>query len=164
MDIEQLQQEIERLQARVDSKPALHLALSAIPHTYGEAIGVYPWLKCEPHEWDNRTSAENAIYLIGEMQDMLADAERRGLLDGLRDWSRSICTDCVRQQPELDEHGDYVHWDTNMAGTVPGPVWKCEADFVHARIAELEAKSRPPTDEEMARDNADYRKAMEEDS
>ncbi len=34
-----------------------------VPQTYGEAIVIYPWLKCEPHEWDNRTTAENAAWL-----------------------------------------------------------------------------------------------------
>jgi hypothetical protein len=37
-----------------------------VPGTYGEAITLYPWLECESHEWDNRTTLENAVYLIGE--------------------------------------------------------------------------------------------------
>jgi len=35
-----------------------------VPQTYGEAILVYPSLKCEPHEWDNNTTLENTIYLL----------------------------------------------------------------------------------------------------
>lgn len=35
-----------------------------VPQTYGEAILLYPWLPCETHEWDNRTTIENTIWLI----------------------------------------------------------------------------------------------------
>jgi len=49
---------------------------SPVPQTYGEAIMLYPWLKCESHEWDNRTTAENAIWLIKELQAALAEKER----------------------------------------------------------------------------------------
>ena len=33
------------------------------PQQYGEAIQLYPWIRCESHEWDNRTTIENAIWL-----------------------------------------------------------------------------------------------------
>ncbi len=45
-----------------------------IPQTYGEAIAIYPWLKCQPHEWDNRTTVENVTYVIEA-----AEAERDAL-------------------------------------------------------------------------------------
>lgn len=41
-----------------------------IPGTFGEAIKVYPWLNCEPHEWDNRTTIENTQWLINKLCDM----------------------------------------------------------------------------------------------
>jgi len=41
--------------------------MKLVPQTYGEAIEFYSWLKCEPHEWDNRTTFENATYLISNM-------------------------------------------------------------------------------------------------
>jgi hypothetical protein len=41
--------------------------MKIVPQTYGEAIEHYPWLECEPHEWDNRSTIENAIYLIREL-------------------------------------------------------------------------------------------------
>jgi len=37
-----------------------------VPQTYGEAVS-RGWIKdgdCEPHEWDNRTSAENARWML----------------------------------------------------------------------------------------------------
>ena len=38
--------------------------IAVVPQTYEEAIQKYPWLPGEPHEWDNRTTIENAIWLI----------------------------------------------------------------------------------------------------
>lgn len=38
--------------------------IKIIPQTYGEAIQKYPFIDCENYEWDNRTTLENAIYLI----------------------------------------------------------------------------------------------------
>ena len=38
-----------------------------VPGTYGEALQ-QGWIKvgdCEPHEWDNRTSAENLVWIVG---------------------------------------------------------------------------------------------------
>ena len=31
-----------------------------VPGTFGEAVAAYPFLDCPPHEWDNRTTPENA--------------------------------------------------------------------------------------------------------
>jgi len=41
--------------------------MEIVPQTYGEAIKYYPWLECKSHEWDNRTTIENAVYLIEEL-------------------------------------------------------------------------------------------------
>jgi len=40
--------------------------VEVVPQTFGEAIQKYPWIadKCEPHEWDNRTTIQNAVWLI----------------------------------------------------------------------------------------------------
>ncbi len=43
-----------------------------VPQQYGEAIKLYPWLGCEPHEWDNRTTLENVEYFFKE-------AKRKGI-------------------------------------------------------------------------------------
>lgn len=38
-----------------------------IPQTFGEAILIFPWIKCEPHEWDNRTTEENLRWIINQL-------------------------------------------------------------------------------------------------
>lgn len=40
--------------------------VEVVPQTFGEAIQKYPWIieECEPHEWDNRTTIQNAVWLI----------------------------------------------------------------------------------------------------
>lgn len=43
---------------------AVRTLLPLVPQTFGEAIVAYPYLDCEPHEWDDRTTPENAAYLI----------------------------------------------------------------------------------------------------
>jgi len=45
--------------------------IKTVPQNYGEAIKLYPWIKCEPHEWDNRTTIENAIWLLTFVQGEL---------------------------------------------------------------------------------------------
>lgn len=45
--------------------------IKIVPQTYGEAIKLYHWLPCENHEWDNRTTIENATYLINNMKQLL---------------------------------------------------------------------------------------------
>lgn len=44
-----------------------------VPQTFGEAMSLYPWIKCESHEWDNRTTLENTIWLL-EKQQIRQDA------------------------------------------------------------------------------------------
>lgn len=46
--------------------------MSVVPQTYGEAIVMYPSLQCESHEWDNRTTVENAVYLIRHLTSSLS--------------------------------------------------------------------------------------------
>ena len=39
--------------------------IEIVPQTFGEAILLYPWIAELPsHEWDNRTTIENAVYVI----------------------------------------------------------------------------------------------------
>jgi hypothetical protein len=46
----------------------LEKLMEVVPQTYGEAIQRYPFLeKIEGHEWDNRTTTENAAWLIREL-------------------------------------------------------------------------------------------------
>jgi len=35
-----------------------------VPRTFKEALALYPSLECKPHEWDNRTTLENIVYLL----------------------------------------------------------------------------------------------------
>ncbi len=37
-----------------------------IPQTYGEAVALWgpEVIHCEPHEWDNRTTWENAVWIL----------------------------------------------------------------------------------------------------
>lgn len=52
------------------TNPAIRNELSeAVPQTYGEAVAEYgeAVISCEPHEWDNRTTQENAQYLLGRI-------------------------------------------------------------------------------------------------
>ena len=45
-----------------------------IPQTFGEAKDKFPWLDCPTHEWDNRTTAENALYVIKQLGQELSKA------------------------------------------------------------------------------------------
>lgn len=45
--------------------------LEKVPMHYGDAVQLYPWIKetdCEDYEWCNRTSLENAIWLIENLE------------------------------------------------------------------------------------------------
>ncbi len=39
---------------------------AAVPQTYGEAVALWgiDVIRCEPHEWDNRMTEENALWLL----------------------------------------------------------------------------------------------------
>ena len=48
--------------------------IESVPQTYGEAIKLYPWLKYikfESHEYDNRTTIENAIFLLKSADSLI---------------------------------------------------------------------------------------------
>lgn len=45
------------------------ILMPLVPQQYGEALSIYPWIKCEPHEWDNRTTLENTVWLLGKLKD-----------------------------------------------------------------------------------------------
>ncbi len=38
--------------------------LEVVPQQYSDAIKIYPWFECEPHEYDNRNTIENSNYII----------------------------------------------------------------------------------------------------
>lgn len=42
-----------------------------VPQTYGEAVKFWGLLliDCDSHEWDNRTTEENAAYLLGRLAE-----------------------------------------------------------------------------------------------
>ena len=71
-----------------------------IPGTFGEAIQIYPFLKCEPHEWDNRTTIENTEWLINELRVMANVADTESKLN-LADVSNWLAFDEVK--PEKDK-------------------------------------------------------------
>lgn len=48
----------------------------AIPGTYGEAVLKWPCINCEGHEWDNRRTEENAIWMINQLMARADKAER----------------------------------------------------------------------------------------
>ena len=60
-------QKIERLLREIDDLQRLPQPLKGfIPQTYGDAI-MRGWIKhgdCPPHEWDNRTIAANARWML----------------------------------------------------------------------------------------------------
>ncbi len=43
-----------------------------IPEYYGEAIKLYPFIKCENYEWDNRTTFENTLFVLKSIQEGIA--------------------------------------------------------------------------------------------
>ncbi len=52
-----------RMVAGFDSQESVQ---SAVPQTFGEAVKLWgeEVVRCEPHEWDNRTTEENAVWLL----------------------------------------------------------------------------------------------------
>ena len=44
--------------------------MEIIPQTYGEAHNQYPWIEkiCHPHEWDNRTTVENLMWMMDKLE------------------------------------------------------------------------------------------------
>ncbi len=48
--------------------------LAAVPQTFGEALTTWPWLTCAPHEWDNRTTEENAAWLLDQFTSRASTA------------------------------------------------------------------------------------------
>lgn len=73
-----------------------------IPQTYGDAIG-QGWIQhgdCPSHEWDNRTSAGNARWMLERRASRIADLER--LLKVRTEALENIST--VRVQDYLPAH------------------------------------------------------------
>lgn len=49
----------------------VEILMPAVPQTFGEAVALWgeATINCEGHEWDNRTTAENAVWLILRLEE-----------------------------------------------------------------------------------------------
>lgn len=67
--------------AGFDSRHSLSMA---VPQTYGEAVDLWgeEVVECEPHEWDNRTTEENSVWLLCRLHV-------RKMLSKIKKWRRS---------------------------------------------------------------------------
>jgi len=48
--------------------------IELVPQHYGEAVQLYPWIKntnCNDYEWCNRTTIENAVWLIKHLNEIV---------------------------------------------------------------------------------------------
>lgn len=54
------------------------ILLPAVPQTFGEAVALWgeATINCENHEWDNRTTAENAVWLILRLEEQRLELVR----------------------------------------------------------------------------------------
>jgi len=92
--------------------PHVETLMPVVPQTYGEAVVMYPWLKCESHEWDNRTTAENAVWLIRHLE-----AENERLRDALK-----ITHRYNRLSHDLDAYlYEVVEWGLGNIEQEPNP-------------------------------------------
>lgn len=96
--------------------------LDAVPQTYGEAVALWgaDVVACEPHEWDNRTVTENAVWLLCRLhvgvllkrckESLAADelvmesltACQHGVFDGGRESGCSPCGDSAAVRATWD--------------------------------------------------------------
>ena len=60
---------------------AISILMPMVPQTFAEAVRLYPWINCPSHEWDNRTTPENALWLIERLKAALAEALELHALD-----------------------------------------------------------------------------------
>jgi hypothetical protein len=67
---------------------------SATPQTYGEAVALWgaDVIVCEPHEWDNRTTEENAVWLLCRLhvRQLLAKMTRESIIYDLIRWCNHL--------------------------------------------------------------------------
>jgi len=74
--------------------------IEVVPQQYGEATQLYPDIKCGSHEWDNRTTIENAIWLIRHLTSRSGRAaETCGQFGHLHYWKDGICIYCGASKP-----------------------------------------------------------------
>lgn len=54
------------------------ILMPAVPQTFGEAVALWgeATINCEGHEWDNRTTAENAAWLILRLEEQRLELVR----------------------------------------------------------------------------------------
>jgi len=79
------QRALHEVEARRD-KWSLHELLTGVPQTYGEALKQYgpDVINCPGHEWDNRRTVENTLWLIDRLYEMKRDALKLKLRDADR--------------------------------------------------------------------------------
>lgn len=68
-------QRFKKYEAEIALLQAREGPLAGIPQHYQDALARWPWIECRPEEWDNRTSAENAVWLIARAMAVIADLE-----------------------------------------------------------------------------------------
>jgi hypothetical protein len=56
-------------ETEIVNRAALAALADVVPQTYGEATSVWgaSVIDCCPHEWDNRTTWENAVWLLRKL-------------------------------------------------------------------------------------------------
>lgn len=126
--------------APVETEPAAdHRAI--IPQTYGEFDGQYDFiLPCEPHEWDNRTSAENFAWLIDKLRelDSIRQCYEQAYDDVPDDVEGDSLSERIRAMTRRMQSAICPHIVTSSEGTS-----YCRlAETTAGRIGELQAENQ----------------------
>ncbi len=50
--------------------------IDIVPQNFGEALQLYPWLECPGHEWDNRTTIQNSVWLIEQLNARIKNQQK----------------------------------------------------------------------------------------
>lgn len=79
--------------------------IEVVPQTYGEAIQLYPNIKCESHEWDNRTTIENTVWLIHHLTTTQLRPRNRGGLALTLDFRGGVNMFSLEEWFEIVEGG-----------------------------------------------------------
>lgn len=65
--------------------------INLVPQTYGEAIQKFPFIDCLSHEWDNRTTIENAFYLVEQFNKIAPKQSQKGDWINVKEKLISFC-------------------------------------------------------------------------
>jgi len=109
-----------------------------IPQTYGDAIRIWPWLECQSHEWDSRTTAENVVWFINSFcARFMVQCDRLDV----------ACSDNARLTSERDElRAEVARWRLETRVETPEEfeganfVPESRALAAEARLAEVETE------------------------